>query len=119
MPAATTLTALAAAMEARWICEQAHRQLKEELGLDHFGARCWTGLHRHAVMTMIAYAFLQTRRLEAAGGEKGPVDHRSNRACQLSGRRFSTSSRGRPRYDAPTARRISRNMSNLKVPKQR
>jgi hypothetical protein len=26
------------------------------------------GLHRHALMTVIAYAFLQSRRLAAAGG---------------------------------------------------
>jgi transposase len=47
----------------RRICEQAHQQLKEELGLDHFEGRSWHGLHRHALMTMIAYAFLQHRRL--------------------------------------------------------
>jgi SRSO17 transposase len=48
------------------VCEQAHQQLKEELGLDHFEGRSWTGLHRHTLMTMIAYAFLQARRLERA-----------------------------------------------------
>jgi hypothetical protein len=30
--------------------------MKEELGLDHFEGRSWHGLHRHALMTMIAYA---------------------------------------------------------------
>ncbi len=65
-----TLKMLAATIKARWICEQAHQQLKEELGLDHFEGRSWTGLHRHALMTMIAYAFLQTRRLKAAGRKK-------------------------------------------------
>jgi hypothetical protein len=35
------------AIKARWICEQAHQQLKEELGLDHFEGRSWQGLHRH------------------------------------------------------------------------
>src|ERR1700745_1130906 len=55
---------------ARWICEQAHQQLKEELGLDHFEGRSWQGLHRHALMTMIAYAFLQHRRLTTARREK-------------------------------------------------
>src|SRR5438045_8837208 len=53
---------LAATIKARWICEQAHQQLKEELGLDHFEGRSWQGLLRHALMTMIAYAFLQHRR---------------------------------------------------------
>jgi len=47
--------------------------MKEELGLDHFEGRSWIGLHRHALMTMIAYAFLQSRRLrQAAGGKKNP-----------------------------------------------
>lgn len=70
LPADATLKALATAVKARWICEQAHQQLKEELGLDHFEGRSWTGLHRHALMTMIAYAFLQSRRLQAAGRKK-------------------------------------------------
>jgi SRSO17 transposase len=61
---------LAATIKARWICEQAHQQLKEELGLDHFEGRSWQGLHRHALMTMIAYAFLQYRRLKTAIREK-------------------------------------------------
>ena len=51
-------------------CEQAHQQLKEGLGLDHFEGRSWQGLHRHALMTMIAYAFLQHRRLTKAKRRK-------------------------------------------------
>jgi hypothetical protein len=61
---------LAATIKARWICEQAHQQLKEELGLDHFEGRSWQGLHRQALMTMVALAFLQHRRLKTARGEK-------------------------------------------------
>jgi SRSO17 transposase len=70
LPADTDLTALAAAIKARWVCEQAHQQLKEELGLDHFEGRSWTGLRRHALMTLIAFAFLQHQRLAAAGRGK-------------------------------------------------
>ena len=70
LPAKTDLRTLAATIKARWICEQAHQQMKEELGLDHFEGRSWQGLHRHALMTMIAYAFLQHRRLAAAGPKK-------------------------------------------------
>ena len=44
--------------------------MKEELGLDHFEGRSWRGLHRHALMTMIAYAFLQHQRLKQATREK-------------------------------------------------
>ena len=70
LPADAAIKDVAGAIKARWICEQAHQQLKEELGLDHFEGRSWTGLHRHALMTMIAYAFLQTRRLAQAGRKK-------------------------------------------------
>lgn len=70
LPPETSLKVLAATIKARWICEQAHQQLKEELGLDHFEGRSWKGLHRHALMTMIAYAFLQSRRLQTAGRKK-------------------------------------------------
>jgi SRSO17 transposase len=70
LPADTPLKRLAGAIKARWVCEQAHQQLKEELGLDHFEGRSWHGLHRHALMTMIAFAFLQSRRLAQASWEK-------------------------------------------------
>ena len=86
LPADTPLKRLAAAVKARWVCEQAHQQLKEELGLDHFEGRSWTGLHRHALMTMIAYAFLQSRRLKLAGRKKksrrtaAPTEHAGHQA---------------------------------------
>ena len=70
LPAKTNLRTLAATIKARWVCEQAHQQLKEELGLDHFEGRSWQGLHRHTLMTMIAYAFLQHRRLATARRKK-------------------------------------------------
>lgn len=59
----TSLKKLAAVIKARWSCEQAHQQLKEELGLDHFEGRSWHGLHHHALMTQIAFAFLQHTRV--------------------------------------------------------
>jgi SRSO17 transposase len=70
LPADTPLKRLAATIKARWVCEQAHQQLKEELGLDHYEGRSWTGLHRHALMTLIACAFLQHQRLACAGRGK-------------------------------------------------
>jgi SRSO17 transposase len=75
-PPRAALRTLAAAIKARWSCEQAHQQLKEELGLDHFEGRTWLGLHHHALMTMISFAFLQHLRLRAVArarrrGENG------------------------------------------------
>src|SRR6266513_1846774 len=84
LPARTDLRTLAATIKARWICEQAHQQLKEELGLDHFEGRSWHGLHRHALMTMIAYAFLQYRRLAQAGRKK--KNQRSTASTEPAGR---------------------------------
>jgi SRSO17 transposase len=46
LPAEADPRALAATIKARWVCEQGHRQMKEELGLDHFEGRSWHGLHR-------------------------------------------------------------------------
>jgi SRSO17 transposase len=71
-------------IKARWICEQAHQQMKEELGLDHFEGRSWQGLHRHALMTMIAYAFLQHRRLAATVRKK--KNQRATAAANLARR---------------------------------
>jgi SRSO17 transposase len=84
LPATTDLRTLAATIKARWICEQAHQQLKEELGLDHFEGRSWQGLHRHALMTMIAYAFLQYRRLKTARREKN--NQRATASANSAGR---------------------------------
>lgn len=58
LPTDIPIKKLAGAIKARWVFEQAHQQLKEELGLDHFEGRSWAGLHRHALMTMIAYTCL-------------------------------------------------------------
>ena len=83
-PAKTDLRSLAATIKARWVCEQAHQQMKEELGLDHFEGRSWHGLHRHALMTMIAYAFLQHRRLTQA--RRGKKSQRTATSTKLAGR---------------------------------
>ncbi len=70
LPKRTSPRRLAATVKARWSCEQGHQQLKQELGLGDFEGRSWTGLHRHALMTCIAFAYLQHRRLKAAGRGK-------------------------------------------------
>lgn len=59
----TRLRTLVRLIRARWSCEQAHEQLKNELGLDHFEGRRWTGLHRHALLSMVAFCFLQHLRV--------------------------------------------------------
>ena len=51
--------------------EHSYRELKEELGLDHFEGRSWRGWNHHAVLVRMAYAFLQDvrrRRVKKSGG---------------------------------------------------
>jgi hypothetical protein len=97
LPANANLKALAATIKARLVCEQAHQQMKEELSLDHFEGRSWQGLHRHALMTMIAYAFLQHQRLKQTKREKknqswpSQLEQNSDQICngRSACRRFS------------------------------
>lgn len=95
LPTNTPIKTLAGTIKARWICEQAHQQLKEELGLDHFEGRSWPGLHRHALMTMIAYAFLQHRRLTTVKREK------KNRRTTAAAKFTSSASCHHRSYDPP------------------
>lgn len=50
--------------KGRWRIELDYRELKDELGLDHFEGRSWTGWHHHITLATLAYAFLvfETRR---------------------------------------------------------
>lgn len=126
LPADANLKTLAATIKARWACEQAHQQLKEELGLDHFEGRSWRGLHRHALMAMIAYAFLQhlrfaaasdrTKRPGAGGGKKNP---RRPAAADAASHTKSCRRRPGPRsaLPMPTLPPASPPTPQLKVPK--
>ena len=57
---------LVAMARARWPIEQQYRELKDELGLDHFEGRSYRGWNHHVVMTVIAFTFLQLERPRAA-----------------------------------------------------
>jgi SRSO17 transposase len=63
LPADAPLEVLAALIKARWACEQAHQQLKGELGRGRFEGRSWRGLHHHALLCQLAFVFLQHLRL--------------------------------------------------------
>jgi len=77
LPPRISLRALAAAIKARWVCEQGHQQLKQDLGLGHFEGRSWTGLQRHALMTCMAFAYLQYRRLAGQRPARSGKNHPS------------------------------------------
>ncbi len=54
----------------RYKVEQSYQQLKEELGLDHFEGRSWTGLHHHVALCFMAYDFLQILARKQGRGKK-------------------------------------------------
>ncbi|MBX7106313.1 MAG: IS701 family transposase, partial [Gemmataceae bacterium] len=62
LPPATSLKRLVAVAKSRWWVEHSYRELKDELGLDHFECRSWRGWNHHVVLVLMAYAFLQNVR---------------------------------------------------------
>jgi SRSO17 transposase len=100
LPPRTSLRALAAAIKARWVCEQAHQQLKQELGLGHFEGRSWTGLHRHALMACIAFAYLQNLRL---AGQRS-MGSGENAALRSGTATITEPARGAPRHHGAPVR---------------
>jgi SRSO17 transposase len=69
-PKETPMKRLVSVEGHRWAIEDSFETAKNELGLDHNETQSWHDLHRHALMTIIAYAFLQHRRLTKARREK-------------------------------------------------
>ena len=66
LPAERSLRQLVTTARGRWRVEQDYQQLKEELGLDHFEGRSWTGWHHHVTLVMIAHAFLRREQMRRA-----------------------------------------------------
>jgi len=62
LPASASLRTLVRLTHQRWAIEQQYQDLKDELGLDHFEGRTWPGWQKHAVLTALAYTFLQVER---------------------------------------------------------
>jgi len=62
LPVATSLVDLVALARSRWPIEQQYRELKDDLGLDHFEGRTYQGWAHHVVLTAVAFTFLQIER---------------------------------------------------------
>jgi SRSO17 transposase len=65
LPASYTLRRLVRIAKCRWKIDQDYRQLKEELGLDHYEGRSWNGWHHHVTLVMLAYSFLTLETLRS------------------------------------------------------
>jgi SRSO17 transposase len=56
------LRRLVSLAHCRWRIEQDYRELKQELGLDHYEGRQWLGWHHHVTLVSIAFAFLRAEQ---------------------------------------------------------
>ncbi len=64
LPADTDHQRLARLARLRWTIELDYRQLKGELGLDHYEGRSYAGFHHHCALVTCAHAFLTLERLD-------------------------------------------------------
>jgi len=62
LPSATPLNTLVRIARSRWAIEVQYRDLKSELGLDHFEGRSYPGWNHHAVLAAMTFNFLQLER---------------------------------------------------------
>lgn len=63
LPDDESLERLARLARLRWTIELDYRQLKGELGLDHYEGRSYLGFHHHTALVTCAHAFLTLERL--------------------------------------------------------
>jgi SRSO17 transposase len=63
LPADTPAERLVQLARLRWAVELDYRQLKGELGLDHYEGRSYLGWHHHTALVTLAHAFLTEERL--------------------------------------------------------
>jgi SRSO17 transposase len=63
LPADTPPERLARLARMRWKIELDYKQLKGELGLDHYEGRSYLGWHHHAALVTAAHGFLTLERL--------------------------------------------------------
>ena len=53
----------------RWIIEDAFKEAKQEVGLDEYQVRRWTGWYRHITLALLVHAFLAVIRFHAADAD--------------------------------------------------
>lgn len=63
LPEDESVERLARLARLRWTIELDYRQLKGELGLDHYEGRSYLGFHHHCALVTCAHAFLTLERL--------------------------------------------------------
>lgn len=70
LDATASLVELVTVARSRWPIEQQYRELKDDLGLDHFEGRSYRGWTHHTVLTALAFTFLQCERQRDAAAAR-------------------------------------------------
>ena len=60
-----SLAELARVTGSRWIIEDVFKEAKQEVGLDQYEVRRWTGWYRHITLALLVHAFLAATRFYA------------------------------------------------------
>jgi SRSO17 transposase len=100
-PKTVALPELVRVAGMRWTMEACFEAAKEEVGLDQYETRSWTGWHRHITFAMLAHAYLAVLRRRAAIGGSGdgqprtgsPAAHRTRVAPSPLAPRMGTPAR--------------------------
>jgi SRSO17 transposase len=75
LDASASLKELVVLARCRWPIEQQYRELKDELGWDHFEGRTYRGWSHHTVLTAIAFVFLQLERRRSPNEPRPTLPH--------------------------------------------
>jgi SRSO17 transposase len=75
LDATAALRDLVTLARSRWPIEQQYRELKDELGIDHFEGRSYRGWTHHTVLTAIAFTFLQLERRRSDDEPRPTLPH--------------------------------------------
>jgi SRSO17 transposase len=75
LEATAVLRTLVTVVRSRWPIEQQYRELKDDLGLDHFEGRSYRGWGHHTVLTAVAFTFLQLERRRSEHAPRPTLPH--------------------------------------------
>jgi SRSO17 transposase len=90
--AGPSLAEQVAQAKGRWRIEQDYRELKDELGLDHFEGRSYGGWHHHATLCTMAFAFLREVQAHLAAEEASSPSKSKKKPTRSAGSSHSAAS---------------------------
>ena len=68
-PAGTPLRELVCVAGRRWMIEASLEEAKDEVGLDQYEVRRWSGWYRHITLALLAHALLAVVQAQACAGD--------------------------------------------------